>query len=541
MNHYLLNPGKSRRQKKAEEIKARYDAAQLTRDNIDHWINADALAPNAANQEYVRAYLRSRSRYEAVENNSYLKGIVLTLCQDFAGSGPSIRFTDKRLNDSTRKNLEHRFNEEYAKRIMLRDLLWRLRHAKCVDGEGFALAYTDRNVPTTEVQTRWQVFEAEQCTMPHSHSSDRTRMQVVDGIRVDRWGNVKSYYIMFGHPNETAYWTRQDSDGMLRGRWMRADQVIHWTRQDRPWLRGVPETVPALPLCAYLRRYNLAVLAAAETAASFAGVLQSEQNPQTPNLDFTGGFQETRDEWEPFESFPIERGMFTNLPYGYNLNQLRAEQPTDRHDMFVDSILREIARCMMMPFNVAVGFSGGYNFASGTLDRQLYNGAIRQEHYHCEDFVLRKILAEWWFEGKRIPGYFDAGLTEFDEVPKFKVRWDVQPEHADPYKVAQALALYWDKGFMTDEEVMIQRFNVDPEEHYDSLKRQAERRDELGMPLPGVTQVNQNTDEEEVDDEEVDDDESNADDKDEDKDDSNGAPSKANGNGKRAEAALLGV
>ena len=87
-----------RNERRERNIKARYDAAQWTKDNADYWINADYLAPNASNDEQVRARLRSRSRYECVENNSYMKGIVTTLANDFICSGARIQFTDPRLD-----------------------------------------------------------------------------------------------------------------------------------------------------------------------------------------------------------------------------------------------------------------------------------------------------------------------------------------------------------------------------------------------------------------------------------------------------------
>ncbi len=53
--------------------------------------------------------------------------------------------------------------------------------------------------------------------------------------------------------------------------------MIHYFRADRPGQsRGIPEITPALPLFAQLRRYTLAVLAAAETAADFAAVLYTD-------------------------------------------------------------------------------------------------------------------------------------------------------------------------------------------------------------------------------------------------------------------------
>src|ERR1035437_5921795 len=71
-------------------VRARYDAAQTTPDNRRHWANADALAADAGASPEVRRTLRNRARYE-VANNSYARGIVLTLANDVIGTGPRLQ------------------------------------------------------------------------------------------------------------------------------------------------------------------------------------------------------------------------------------------------------------------------------------------------------------------------------------------------------------------------------------------------------------------------------------------------------------------
>jgi capsid protein len=66
-------------------VRSRYDAAATTDENRRHWSNADFLSANAANNPQVRRTLRSRARYE-VANNSYARGIVLTLANDCVGT-----------------------------------------------------------------------------------------------------------------------------------------------------------------------------------------------------------------------------------------------------------------------------------------------------------------------------------------------------------------------------------------------------------------------------------------------------------------------
>ena len=53
-------------------VRARFDAAQTTRDNWRHWSAADHLSADMEAAPEVRRTLRMRSRYE-VANNSYAR------------------------------------------------------------------------------------------------------------------------------------------------------------------------------------------------------------------------------------------------------------------------------------------------------------------------------------------------------------------------------------------------------------------------------------------------------------------------------------
>ena len=482
------------------QVQGTYDAARWTEDNERHWVNATAYGPNEENNPQVREKLRNRSRYETF-NNSYLRGMVLSLCNDFTGSGPSLQVTDDRLSEDQTKSIEERFNK-YARRIRLRELLWKLRHVKIVDGEGFAVQYTDRYLAdpmgryirtnqfaSSEVLINYQIIEAEQCTSYNMYqgSSDYE----VDGIRFDRNMRPTEYCILYHNPNETIPWSKLNTE---YGRWLPARYVIHWFRQSRPWLRGIPETTQALPTCAYFRRFNLAVLSAAETAASFAGVLESDSPANTgPLFGQAPDLDAPTEQYEPFDAFPIQRGMFVKIPDGHKLNQLRAEYPGENNAAFVDTVVREIARALLIPYNRAVGSSKDSNFSSGTLDHQMYNTAIARERESCEDTVLNHILASWYEEALRIPAYLEDLPEDFRyEIPDYSWRWDAPVNHVDPEKSAKALALLWDKGFITDDQIQLTEFNRDPKDYYEAVKVQNETREEIGLPLPGVTVVNQN-------------------------------------------------
>ena len=77
-------------------IRGKYGAAQTTDENRRHWASADALSADAAASAGVRRTLRNRARYE-VANNSYARGIVLTLANDVVRTGPRITSNSYRL------------------------------------------------------------------------------------------------------------------------------------------------------------------------------------------------------------------------------------------------------------------------------------------------------------------------------------------------------------------------------------------------------------------------------------------------------------
>jgi capsid protein len=149
--------------------------------------------------------------------------------------------------------------------------------------------------------------------------------------------------------------------------------------------------MPALPLFAQLRRYTLAVLAAAETAADFAAVLYTDApaNGEAQPL-------------EPLDLVALEKRMATVMPDGWKLSQIHAEQPATSYSEFKREILSEIGRCLQVPVNILLGDSSKHNYASGRLDHQTFFKSIKVEQSHCEQIVLNKIFDLWYREAFRI-------------------------------------------------------------------------------------------------------------------------------------------
>ena len=345
-----------------------------------------------------------------------------------------------------------------------------MRMSKATDGEAFAVLVNNPGLDH-EVKLDIRLIEADRITTPtsmvyqqtpasntsgllqRSGSSDRgaAAYRCVDGIEFDSSGNITHYYVLKQHPGDSA----QLFNDFER---IRADAMIHWFRRDRPEQhRGIPEITPALPLFAQLRRYTLAVLAAAETAADYAAVIYTDSpaNGEAQPLD-------------PMDVVPLTKRMATVLADGWKLGQIKAEQPATTYPEFKREILGEIGRCLSIPINIVTGDSSRHNYASGRLDHQTYFKSLRIEQDHLSLVVMDHIFDAWLQEYELIhsasldlypvsvngisyswrPGPFKTGVAQRGGGPleaegrrgAMPVRcwmWDGM-EHVDPAKEATA-------------------------------------------------------------------------------------------------------
>lgn len=440
-------------------IKARYDAAGTNPELERYWSQADLRAPNAANDKATRQRLRSRSRYECQESNSYARGMLLTKTNDVIGVGPMLQVTteDQELNEA----IEDKWSKWARRNNFAR--VARINHAgKISDGEGF-VQRTFNEKSRDENKLSLLTTEADLWTDPWE---DIASPNVIDGIQLDENGFPVTYKRLRQHPGEVNGFVDLEPDAY------KAEDVAHWFRADRAGQRrGIPEFTAALPLFAELRRYRLAVLAAAETAADFAAVMYSDAD----------AFSDEPDESEaPFSTINLERRAMLTLPAGWKMEQLKAEQPTTEFNAFSEAILCEIGRTAQMPLNLVAGTSRAYNFASGRLDYLLYwsHCDVERYDYGCE--ILDKIFGWWLDEALLIPGY----LPRFGSRAEVPHEWIWPPRRPiDEVAAAQADQINWEMGFLTDE-AWAKREQKDLTRHYDELQRALEQRERIGGPVP---------------------------------------------------------
>ena len=409
MNWFRKKPGKSVLRPVARWLRARFDAATTTKDSARHWAAAEFLSADAEADGATRRTLRTRARYE-VQNNSYARGIVNTIADDTVGTGPRLQML---LEDNPLCNAVERDFAAWAGRVHLARKLRTMRVARCQDGEAFAILAQNPAL-ASPVRLDLQLIEADRVTDSDATLDDE---RWVDGIELDRFGNPKSYLVLRKHPGGNASF---DADWLK----VRAEDMIHVFRQDRPEQhRGVPEITSALPLFAHLRRFTLAVVSAAESAADFAGILYTDA-PANGEADAV----------DPMDSIQLERNMLLTMPGGWKMAQLDPKQPATTYAEFKHEVLNEIARCLSIPYNIAAGNSSGYNYASGRLDHQTYYKSLKVDQRYIEEFVLDRVLERWLREWS---------LVRCRTLPEGRLPhvwfWDGR-EHVDPAKEANAQA-----------------------------------------------------------------------------------------------------
>jgi len=382
-------------------VEGRYDAAQTTDDNLRHWAAADSLSADAANSYGVRKRLRERARYETT-NNSTLLGIVDTYTWDVVGQhGPRLQLLtpDVELNQEVEREWLR-----YGAKVGLGRKLRLLSRARVVDGEGFALFTTNERLKYP-VKLDIRLLECDRFHSPRAMLDENN----VDGVILDKDGNAIRYEVLDSHPEGVGYSAFQ-SYHEYDSRW-----VLHWFVPFRPEQhRGVPSILACLPLAAYQRRFTLAVLAAAETAADLSALLYTDAPPAGEAAEV-----------EPMDTVEIERNVMVTVPAGWKMAQFQPQQPASTYREFKRENTTDMGRPLAMPRNIAAGDSSDYNFASGRLDHGTYFRGIGVVQADMGEQVLDPVLAEWLPEARAEFGWV------LEDEPDHEWLWQ-QREPIDP-------------------------------------------------------------------------------------------------------------
>jgi lambda family phage portal protein len=457
---------------------SRFDAAQTTDENKNHWAQADGLSATAANSVDVRYRLRTRSRYE-VANNGYASRIVRRRANDTIGTGPRLQlslpetftvpeFPDNELTTppDAAQIVEAKWRE-WCLAINLADKLRTMDRAETTDGESFAVEINNSALPPEGVQLDIRLYEADQVTTPNLTWNTPNH---VDGIRFDDAGNPVEYHLLRQHPGDQ--FTTLNNWDYER---IPARRVYHFFEELRPGQkRGIPGLTPGLPLYAIMRRFTLASLLSAEWGACIAGVIENDNSPPQDS-------EEEADELEVMDKVPIPRNALLTLGGGQKAHAFDSKQPGPGYKEFKSEVLTESGSSISAPRNVSTGSSAEYNYSSGRLDLLPWQDDIGIRRDGRERLFLYRLFRSWYREARLIRGYLPEDLPP---VETWTVAWYWDGfASIDPEKDANARAIKKQSGLLTDAEALAEE-GKDWREHYRQLAREKAERERLGLPEP---------------------------------------------------------
>ncbi len=447
-------------------LEASYDAAMYSGLMEGAWINADTLSADQANSPGVRQTLRSRSRYECLEANSFLKGAITTVVDCLIGRGPRLQMQlrqeqlPKGVDAATvNRKIESLF-ARWSRAARYGEYLRTLVRAKIVDGEGYGLRTTSRTIPWGLPQLFTRNIETERVgSLNYSLTGDLR----VDGMRIDSAGEVLSYFV--NTSTDDFYYQVQKEIPRCH--------VTHLFRRERAGQHhGIPELTTSLPLCNLLRQYTIATVTAARTAAKHAGILQTQASAVTASGD-------TIDDVAAFDSEEVDYDMLTAMPKGWQLVQMKAEQPTTTYEGFRDCLLGEIVRPLGAPLNIVLGSSAKWNYASTQADQVTFSNRNRIERHEIEIEECDRTFAAWLDEALMMPGLIPE-IGSLDDVPHCWF-WDGLPD-ADPQTLAAARQINLQTGHSSREEELA-KAGVDIDSHDEHAAKS------LGLTVPEFRQT----------------------------------------------------
>lgn len=390
-------------------LQATYDAAKTFPLNERHWLAADHFNADQANSPEVRAIVRQRARYEALESSGLLNGIIQTYCHYLISTGPQLQVQSR--NDELNETIERHW-AAWSHRIDLASRMMLLRQTQLVDGEAFVIRVNNDRLPSGHVQLDFVQIPCELCT-----SLEPLTDTHVDGIDLDRNGLPTGYTFRKNHE-------RTETRPKLP-----AAEVIHLFRAMRPGQhRGISELVTALPMAATIRAYVQACLENARIGASITGVIKTTRD-DVPDSGVAAG-----------DAISLSAGELLAMAYGQELQAYTPAQPMATMPEFLRCTIALMMRGLCVPYGVGMMDFSSHSYASGQMDDQGFIRAIEVERARLGRHLLDELLSWFLAEIVALELISRAALTEaMGDTLLLPHRWGWPGfDHADPAKVARA-------------------------------------------------------------------------------------------------------
>lgn len=327
-----------------------------------------------------------------------------------------------------------------------------------MSGDVFALFGMKPN-KRTPYQTVIRILEADRVSTPDSTGESESVEtdnggRIIDGVEIDREGEVIRYHIASRNPNaqndaQELIWTAVDAYGRSTG----YPNILHVMTYERPeQRRGIPFVAAEIEQLKQFSRYMNAELAANVVSAMLTVFITSEDDDGKFGMEDAVNDEEkvTDDDFQ----LELAPGAVYSLPPGKKIDSLNPLRANNQFENFVNTCIMTIASSMGIPKEVLVKkYESNYTAARAALldfwrtvrvYRTRFNSTFNQPVY---EQWLSEAVANGRIEA---PGFFDD--------PAVRQAWcgcvwmGASMGHVDPLKEVKAAAERINNNISTQEQ-----------------------------------------------------------------------------------------
>lgn len=324
------------------------------------------------------------------------------------------------------------------------------------------------------------LIEADRLCNPPDKPS--TIGKVIEGVEVDKHGEVIAYHIAKHHPgslrNGSDYnWDRVEAYGKKTGR----RNVLHLMNKERiGQRRGVPILAPVIESLKQLGRYTEAELTAAVVSGYFTVFIEKE-SAQSNEFDTEVIPKEQQIDTMDPNSVELANGAIVDLAEGEKANVANPGRPNANFDGFVVSICRQIGAALELPYELLVKhFTSSYSASRGAL-LEAWSAFRMYRDWLATDFC-QPIYEEWLSEAVakgriNAPGFFTDPLIRRCYS---KAEWHGPSQGLlNPVQEVNAAVTRVDHGFSTASKEAMEMTDTDYFENMHLRKREAKEMKEV--------------------------------------------------------------
>lgn len=438
--------------------KRKYDSASKGR-RTEGWKTTGA----SANSEILPALaiLRNRSR-DLVRNNGYANKAVRSIASNMVGTGiiPQAKASSAKIKDETQR-------------------LWEMwGETTLCDADGLLDFYGIQNLVVREIAEagevlirkvrkpsssnlpipiQLQVLEADHIdTFKYETLPDGNK--VIQGVEYDKSGARAAYWLYPEHPGDSFQRIEYTS---ITSKRIPASEIIHLFRVERAGqARGVPWGAPVLIRLRDFDEYEDAQLIRQKIASCFTAFVHDAD---------AGDLTETQQELAE----KVEPGMIELLPPGKSVT-FGTPPSVAGFKEYSDVTLHEVAAGYGVTYEELTGDLSGVNFSSGRMGWLSYQRELEQWRWLMMIPGLCQRTWGWFLEGATLEGFSTNRVTASWTPPR--------REMIDPTREVPATIKAVRGGLQSLSEAVRER-GVDPQTHFNEMKKDADMLDKLGLVL----------------------------------------------------------